>query len=39
MVAINEDRALWSPDSIMNSASTEVAAACCLNIKVTGGQD
>jgi hypothetical protein len=39
MVAINEDRALWSVDSILNSVSTEVASVCCLNIKVTGGQD
>jgi len=39
MFAINEDCALWSPDSILNSVSTELAAACCLNIKVSGGQD
>jgi hypothetical protein len=38
MVAINEDRALWTVDSL-NETSTAVSAACCLNIKVTGGQD
>jgi hypothetical protein len=39
MLAINEDRSLWTVDSILNDVSTSVSAACCLNIKVTGGQD
>jgi hypothetical protein len=38
MVAINEDRALWTADSL-NETSTAVSAACCLNIAINSGQD
>ena len=38
MLSVNDNRTLWSVESVTNKMAVEYAAACCLNIKVNNAR-